>query len=114
MVAAGRLLRFDFSARCGYNAPGGGVPSSDASERHWGEGNAVVATATLGERLTIVERELAELRERLASERPQKAVPWWEQRFGAFADSPEYEEADRLGREYRESLRPQEDADEVA
>lgn len=31
--------------------------------------------------------------------------PWWERIAGTFADSPAYEEAMRLGREYRESLR---------
>lgn len=30
-------------------------------------------------------------------------VPWWEQRAGTFADDPIYDEAMRLGREYRES-----------
>ena len=32
--------------------------------------------------------------------------PWWEHIVGAFADDPAFEEAMRLGREYRESLRP--------
>jgi len=64
-----------------------------------------MASATLEERLTAVEWELAKLKEELAADRPPKAAPWWEQRFGAFADSAEYEEATRLGREFRESLR---------
>lgn len=34
------------------------------------------------------------------------AKPWWEHVVGAFADDPAFEEAMRLGREYRESLRP--------
>jgi hypothetical protein len=33
-------------------------------------------------------------------------LPWWEQVVGAFADDPAFEEAMRLGREYRESQRP--------
>lgn len=32
--------------------------------------------------------------------------PWWESVVGAFADDKAFEEAMRLGREYRESLRP--------
>lgn len=35
------------------------------------------------------------------------AQPWWEPIVGAFADDPAFEEAMRLGREYRESLRPE-------
>lgn len=34
------------------------------------------------------------------------AKPWWGHVVGAFADDPDFEEAMRLGREYRESLRP--------
>jgi hypothetical protein len=32
--------------------------------------------------------------------------PWWEATAGAFADDETYEEAMRLGREWRESFRP--------
>jgi hypothetical protein len=32
--------------------------------------------------------------------------PWWEQIAGTFADNSVYDEAIRLGREYRDSLRP--------
>ncbi|MBS1790638.1 MAG: hypothetical protein JST85_23170 [Acidobacteria bacterium] len=32
--------------------------------------------------------------------------PWWESVVGAFADDDAFEEAMRLGRDYRESLRP--------
>ena len=31
--------------------------------------------------------------------------PWWEQISGVFKDCPEFEEAARLGREWRESQR---------
>jgi len=65
-------------------------------------------TISLEERVTALEAAVAEIKKRLASEKPPMAIPWWEQRFGAFANSPEYEEMTRLGREYRESLRPQE------
>jgi hypothetical protein len=72
-----------------------------------------MAVLTVEERLTTLEREVEQLKARLAAEKPMSAVPWWEQLFGAFADSPEYEEATRLGREYRESLRPKESVDET-
>lgn len=64
---------------------------------------------TLENRLTAVEAELAQLKKRLAAENPQPPLPWWEQIFGTFAGSEAHEEATRLGREYRESLRPKAD-----
>lgn len=71
-----------------------------------------MATLSLEERVAVLEAKIAQLtRERQgAGELP---VPWWEQRFGAFAESPEYTEAMRLGRAYRESLRSQDKADEA-
>ena len=68
-----------------------------------------MATISVEERLTAVEKELAQIKQRLDADKPQTTLPWWEQRFGAFADSPEYEEAMRAGRKYRESLRPNKD-----
>jgi hypothetical protein len=73
-----------------------------------------MAVLTVEERLTTLETEVEQLKARLAAEKPPSAVPWWEQRFGAFADSLEYEEATRLGREYRESLRAEDEESETA
>jgi hypothetical protein len=70
-----------------------------------------MATLTLEERLTAVEQELADIKRKIIICAPAGDQPWWEQRFGAFADSPEYDLAMRLGREYRESLRPKDDED---
>ena len=72
-----------------------------------------MATATLDERMTAVEQELAQLKQRLQTETPPAPRPWWEQIFGTFANSEAHEEAALLGREYRESLRPKDD-DEMA
>lgn len=58
---------------------------------------------TLEKRVASLESELAQLKKSLE---PQKAKPWWEQIAGKFANDPVYDEAVRLGREYRESLRP--------
>lgn len=64
---------------------------------------------TLEDRVAVLETEVARLKEQLAAEKPQNAPPWWNRIYGTFADSPEYGEAMRLGRAYRESLRPQDD-----
>jgi hypothetical protein len=63
------------------------------------------AVEKLEQRLTAVEAELAEIKQRLPAEKPAGHA-WLERIYGAFANDPEYEEAMRLGREYRESLRP--------
>lgn len=73
-----------------------------------------MADISVEERLTAVEKELAYIKEQLAVDKPQPALAWWEKIAGTFAGSEEYEEAMRLGREYRESLRPQNDNDEAA
>jgi hypothetical protein len=65
-------------------------------------------TVTLEERVAALETEVARLKQERANEaQPQK--PWWEQIRGTFKNDPDYMEAMRLGREYRESLRPQDD-----
>ena len=72
-----------------------------------------MAAMTVEERLDALEAEVAELKAQLTREKSLNGLPWWEQRFGAFADSPEYEELTRLGREYRESLRPKDQPDAI-
>jgi hypothetical protein len=61
---------------------------------------------TLEDRLTAVENELAQLKHLLADSNSPKRAGWWEKMFGSFADSEGFEEAVRLGKEYRESLHP--------
>ena len=56
---------------------------------------------TLNERVTELESELASLKQRLPLE-----PAGWRSIVGVFADDPAFEEAMRLGREYRESQRP--------
>ena len=68
-----------------------------------------MTTISIEERLTAVEKELAELKQQLAKEKSPTAAPRWEKIFGAFANSEGFEEAARLGREYRESLRPKDE-----
>jgi hypothetical protein len=71
----------------------------------------MVSTETLEGRLTAVEKELAELKQLVATNNSQSATAWWDRMFGSFADSEGFEEAVRLGREYRESLRPKDDGE---
>jgi hypothetical protein len=63
----------------------------------------------LEQRLEKLEAEVAALK--VARTEPQTARPWWEEIRGAFRDDPAYREAMKLGREYRESLRAEDDID---
>lgn len=51
-------------------------------------------------RISILETELALLKQKIEKiEKPKEA--WWKERAGMFADDPIYDEAMRLGREWR-------------
>jgi hypothetical protein len=56
-------------------------------------------------RVAVLEAKVEQLQRKLKASDPN-AKPWWEDVVGAFADDPAFEKAMRLGREYRESLRP--------
>ena len=70
-----------------------------------------MANGTLEERIAAIEQELAQLKRQLQAETLPVPLPWWEKIAGTFANSGHYDEAMRLGREYRESLRPKDDED---
>lgn len=57
----------------------------------------------LEKRVALLEAEVARLKRKVESD--LSPTPWWEKIAGTFADNPAYDEAMRLGREYRESLR---------
>ena len=67
-----------------------------------------MAQIELEERLTRLEAEV----ERLKSDRTDVPArkPWWEQIRGTFKNDPAYVEAMRLGREWRQSETPDDEA----
>ena len=72
-----------------------------------------MAGTSVEERLTTVEHELAQLKQQLAADKPQTTSPWWKKIVGVYKDDPEFDAAERLGREYRESQHPH-DAEDAA
>jgi hypothetical protein len=72
----------------------------------------MIAVSELEERLTRLEMEVEALKRERAGAASDKK-PWWEQISGVFKDSPEFEEAARLGREWRESQRMEYDEDDT-
>ena len=62
-------------------------------------------------RITVLEKEVAFLKQIIEKDEKSKE-PWWKQRMGMFANDPVYDEAMRLGREYRLSQREDYDKDE--
>ncbi len=62
-----------------------------------------MAAETLEERMLAMERELAQIKQQLQSQAAPSPLPWWEKIAGTFAASEHYDEAMRLGREYRAS-----------
>lgn len=64
-----------------------------------------MAVPEIEHRVATLEAEVARLKEQF-----ERAVPkqgdWLDEIYGAFENDPVYEEAMRLGREYRESQRP--------
>jgi len=70
-----------------------------------------MATSSLEERVAELEAEVKQLKQKHNAAGSQDNRPWWEQIRGTVKDDPDYDEAMRLGREYRESLRPKDDED---
>jgi hypothetical protein len=75
-----------------------------------------MATRTLEDRVAIIEQELERLKQQLQAVKPQAIEPRWKQIIGVFKDDPLFDEAERLGREWRESQRMEykDDADTPA
>jgi len=62
-----------------------------------------MTTHTLEERMAVLEAEVDRLKRQMTTQKPEREAPWWQRRFGAFKDDPFYDEAMRLGAEYRKS-----------
>jgi hypothetical protein len=65
-----------------------------------------MSTTEIEKRLTIIERELAELKAERAAVRKRHPVHALERIHGAFEDDESFREAMRLGRKWRQSQRP--------
>jgi hypothetical protein len=65
----------------------------------------MMASVDLEQRVALLEAVVAKLKAEAGDSRG-KQYPWWEEIAGSFADDPAFEEAMRLGREWRESFRP--------
>ena len=63
-----------------------------------------MTASALEKRVAALEGELARLRDKL--EAAEAAKPWWERIAGTFEKDPVYEQAMKMGREYRKSLSP--------
>jgi hypothetical protein len=64
-----------------------------------------MASSKLAERVSSLEAEVARLKERI-EEPAVSSRSDWRSIVGSFANDPAFEEAMRLGREWRESFRP--------
>ena len=72
-----------------------------------------MATLSVEERLAALEAEVAQLKTQLTQQKQETSIPWWQQISGVFKDDPMFEEAMRLGREWRESQRMDYDEDDT-
>ncbi len=65
-----------------------------------------MANSNLALRMSDVEAKLEQLTQKVESQQKETSVPWWHKISGTFANDPAHAEAMKLGRKYRESLRP--------
>jgi hypothetical protein len=62
-----------------------------------------MTTPQLEARLATLEEEMAQIKRLLIMKEESPQIPWWEKIAGSFADDPDFDEAERLGREWRKS-----------
>lgn len=73
------------------------------------ENRLVELDAKFSRRIAELEEQVALLSQQVNSQPQSNETAWWKKIVGIYKDDPEFEEAMRLGREYRESLRPKEE-----
>lgn len=72
-----------------------------------------MSAVSLEERVAKLEAKVSRLaQDSGSSEMQEEDEPWWRRIIGVYKGDPAFEEADRLGREWRESFRPS--GDEIA
>lgn len=64
-----------------------------------------MAKPTLSERVAALEAEVSELKN-MRTAAPVPETPWWKRIVGIYRNDPLFDEAERLGREYRQAQRP--------
>jgi hypothetical protein len=62
---------------------------------------------SFSERIARLEEQISRLTQAAPGTTLGQGAAWWKQIVGVFQDDPEFEDAMRLGRAYREALRPE-------
>jgi hypothetical protein len=75
------------------------------------EDRIVQIEQTFSRRIAELEAQVLRLSRQVNAQPTSGETAWWKKIVGVYKDDPEFEEAMRLGREYRESLRPKDDED---
>ena len=75
------------------------------------EDRVVHLEETFSRRIAELEAQVSRLSRQIMVESTTGDTAWWKTIVGVYKDDPEFDEAERLGREYRESLRNNEPGD---
>ena len=65
-----------------------------------------MAAPSLEERVAVLEAQIKQLNQQQTAPETAEGRPWWEEIVGIYQDDPAFDEAERLGREWRESSHP--------
>ncbi len=66
-----------------------------------------MAAPSLEERAAVLEAQIKQWNQEQTAAETAEGRPWWEKIVGIYQDDPAFDEAERLGREWRESSRPE-------
>lgn len=66
-----------------------------------------MAAPSLEKRVAALEAEMQQIRQQKKASPAADSRPWWEQIAGIYQNDPVFDEVERLGREWRESSRPE-------